>query len=82
MIKDERVLAISFLPNVVIVQEGMADKPLQAQNAINYLNSKSKSHLHFAGIQDRADIIAQARKYIVKDNMVKEVTTKANFLLR
>ena len=79
MIEDERALATSCLANVVIVQEGMGDKPLQAKNAINYLNSKSKTHFHFAGIQDREDIIAQARKYIIKDNMVKEETTKDNF---
>ena len=33
-----------------------------------------------AGIQDRADLIAQAKKYIVKDALAKEVTMKANFL--
>ena len=37
--------------------------------------------MHFVGIHDREDIIAHARKYIVKDNMMKEVTTKAKFVL-
>ena len=36
--------------------------------------------LQFAGIQDRVDWIAQAKKYIVKDTLAKEVTMKANFL--
>ena len=81
MIEDERALTTSFLANVTTVQEGMGDKYLQVHNAINYLNSKSKTQLHFVGIQDREDIIAQARKYIIKDNMVKDVTTKANFFL-
>ena len=40
MIEDEKALAVSCLANVAIVQEGIANKPLQAQNAINYLNSK------------------------------------------
>jgi len=40
MTEDERELAVSCLANVVIVQEGMGDKPLQDHNAINYLNSK------------------------------------------
>ena len=50
MIKDERVLVVSCLANVVTVQEGMGDKPLQAQNATKYLNSKSKDHFNFVGI--------------------------------
>ena len=81
MIEDERALTTSFLANVITIQEGMGDKYLQVHNAINYLNSNSKTQLHFVGIQDRANIIAQVRKYIIKDNMVKEVTTKANFFL-
>ena len=36
--------------------------------------------LQFAGIQDRADLIAQAKKYIVNDALAKEVTMKSNFL--
>ena len=37
--------------------------------------------MHFVGIHYREDMIAQEMKYIVKDNVMKEVTTKANFLL-
>ena len=58
----------------------MGDKPIQAQKAINFLNSQSKTQLQFAGIQDRADLIAQAKNYIVKDDLAKEVAMKANFL--
>ena len=36
--------------------------------------------LQFAGIQHRAYLIAQDKKYIVKDALAKEVTMKANFL--
>ena len=36
--------------------------------------------LQFAGIQDREDLIAQDKKYIVKDALANEVTMKANFL--
>lgn len=35
--------------------------------------------LQFVGIQDRADLITRAKKYIVKDAFTKEVTMKANF---
>ena len=38
--------------------------------------------MQFAGIQDRADLIAQAKKYIVNDALAKEVTMKANFLIK
>ena len=36
--------------------------------------------LQFAGMQDRANLIAQAKKHIVKDALAKEVAMKANFL--
>ena len=58
----------------------MGDKPIQAQRAINFLNSQSKTQLQFVGIQDRADLIVQAKKYIVKDTLAREVALKENFL--
>ena len=36
--------------------------------------------LQFFGIQDRAELIVQAKKYIVKETLAKEVLMKANFL--
>jgi hypothetical protein len=38
--------------------------------------------LHFARIEDREDLIAQARKYIIKDRLLKDMIEKANYLLR
>ena len=58
----------------------MGDKPIQAQKAINFHNSQSKTQLQFAGIQDKAYLIAQAKKYIVKAALAKEVAMKNNFL--
>ena len=58
----------------------MGDKPIQAQRDINFLYSQSKTRLQFAGIQDRADLIVQAKKYIVKDNLARQVSLKTNFL--
>ena len=58
----------------------MGDKLIQAQKAINFLNSQSKTQLQFTGIQDMADLISQAKKYIVKDTLAREVELKANFL--
>ena len=75
-------LASSCLANLSTLQENMGDKPFQAQNAINFLNSRTKTQLHFAGIKDKVDLIAQARKYIIKDRLLKDMTAKANYLLR
>ena len=38
--------------------------------------------MHFVGIEDREDLIAQARKYIIKDRLLKDMTAKENYLLR
>ena len=80
MLQDEKTLVATCLSDVAVVQENMGDKPIQAQKEINFLNSQSKMQLQFAGIQDREDLITQAKKYIVKDALAKEVTMKANFL--
>ena len=58
----------------------IGDKPVQAQRATNFLNSQSKIQLQFARIQDREDLIMQAKKYIVKESLAKEVLVKENFL--
>jgi hypothetical protein len=68
------------LSNVALVQEGMGDKLVLSQRAINFLNSQSKTQLQFASIQDRVDLIVQAKKYIVKYSLAREVALKANFL--
>ena len=80
MLQDERSLVTTCLSNVVVVQDKMVDKPIQAQKAINFLNSQSKTQLRFVGIQDRGDLTDHAKKYIVKDALEKEVAMKANFL--
>ena len=58
----------------------MGDNPIQAQRAINFLNSQSKTQLQFSGIQDREELIVQAKKYIVKETLAEEVLVKANCL--
>ena len=50
MLQDERSLMITCLSNVALVQESMGDKPIQAQNTINFLNSQPKTRLQFTGI--------------------------------
>lgn len=80
MLQDKRSLVITFLSNVALVQENMGDKPIEDRKAINFLNSQSKTQLQFKGIRDRADLIAQEKKYIVKDTLAREVALKVNFL--
>ena len=81
ILQDEKTLIATCLTNVALVQEGMGHKHVQAKNAINFLNSQSKIELQFASIQDRFDLIVQAKKYIVKDSLAREVTSKADFLI-
>ena len=37
--------------------------------------------LQFEGIQDRSDLIAQAKKYITKEKMLHDTTAKAKYML-
>lgn len=69
MLQDENTMVTNCLSNVALVQESMGDNPIQAQRAINFLNSQSKTQLEFAGIQEMDDLIFQAKKYIVKDSL-------------
>ena len=59
----------------------MGDKPLQAQNAINFLNYRTKTHLQFEIIQDRTNLIAQAKKYITKVKMLQDTIAKSKYML-
>ena len=81
-VEDERQLETSFLDNLQTLQENLGDKPFQAHNAINYLNSRTKTQLQFTGVEDGSDLISQAREYIIKDRLLKEIAIKANYLLR
>ena len=45
------------------------------------MNSRAKNQLQFEGIQDRTDLIAQTKKYIIKDKMMQGTIAKAKFVL-
>ena len=77
-IEVERQLATSFLSSLHVLYENLGDKPLQAQNAINFLNSKTKTQLQFEGIQDRTNLIAQAKKYITKEKCYRTLLPRKN----
>ena len=44
------------------------------------MNLRTKNQLQFEGIQDIIDLIAQAKKYIIKDKMLQNNTAKAKFV--
>lgn len=79
--EDERGLATTCLANVSIIQENMGDNPLKDFNAINYSISRTNVQSIFAGIQDKVELISQTRKYIIKDRVMKDIISKANFML-
>ena len=80
--EDERKLATSFLSNLRVLYESLGDKTLQAQSAINLLNSRTKTQLQFEGIKDRTDLITQAKKYIREEKMLQDTSAKAKYMLR
>ena len=49
-VEDERQLATSCLASLQVLYENLCDKPLQDQNTINYLNSRTNTQLQFEGI--------------------------------
>lgn len=79
--EDERQLATSCLFDLQVLYDNLVDKPLQTQYAINYLNSGTITQLQFERIQDRIDLIAQAKIYIIKHKMLQNTTTKAKYML-
>ena len=45
------------------------------------MNSRTKNELQFERIQDRTNLIAQAKKYNIKDKMLQNTIAKAKFIL-
>ena len=45
------------------------------------MSSRTKNQLQFEGIQDKTDLIAQAKKHIIKDKMLQGATAKVKFVL-
>ena len=70
------------MKNAALMLENMGDKPALSQNAINFLNSHNKAQLQFVGVTNRFDRLFQARKYVIKDSLAKEVIAKANHLVQ
>ena len=80
-VEDVRKLTTSFLANLQVLYENLGDKPLQAQNSINFLNSRTKTQLQFEQIQNRKNLIAQAKKDITKEKMLQDTIAKEKYML-
>lgn len=54
---------------------------MNAINVVRFLNTGTKFQLVFSRIQDRAKLVFQDRKYIVKYGLIKDVKGKENYML-
>ena len=82
MLNEERKLAHLSLANAKTFLDNLGGKPTIAQTTINLLISQTNVQLQFAGVQNRADLLFNAKKYIMKRDMIELVKEKANFLLQ
>ena len=82
MLNEERKLAHLSLANAKTFLDKLGGKPTIAQAAINLLISQTNVQLQFTGVQNRADLLFNAKKYTMKKGMIKLVQEKAYFLLQ
>lgn len=82
LLDKERELASTCMNNATLMIGNMGDKPTLAQNVINFHNSRNKAQLQFVGVTNRFDLLFQAKKYVIKDSLAKEVIAKANHLVQ
>ena len=74
LLNEERKLAHLSLTNAKTFLEGLGGKPTIAQATINLLISQTNVQLQFAGVQNRADLLFNAKKYIMKRDIIEVVT--------
>ena len=79
-VEDEREFSSTVSANIFNFKQMLGDKPSKAQNFINYLNSRTKVQLNFVGIDEKEEIISHVRKYIIKNQMMKDLSLKTNFM--
>ena len=82
MLNEERKLAHLSLANAKTFLDTLGGKLAIAQAAINLLLSQTNVQLQFARVQNRADLLFNPKKYIMKRDMIELVKEKANFLLQ
>lgn len=82
LLHEEKKLASTCMKNATLMLDNMGDKPTLAYNDINFLNSQNKAQLQFAGVTNIFDLLVQAKKYVIKDSLAKEVIAKANHLVQ
>jgi hypothetical protein len=82
LLNEERKLAHLFLTNAKTFLESLGGTPTIAQAAITLLISQTNVQLQFARVQNRVDLLFNAKKYIMKRDIIKVVTEKTNFLVQ
>ena len=82
LLDEEKKLANLSLTNAKTMLESLGGKPAIAQAIINLLISQTNTQLQFAGVENRFDLLFNAKKYIIKRETIKEVTERANFLFQ
>ena len=82
LLDEEKKLANLSLTNAETFLESLGGKPAIAQATINLLISKTSAQLQFAGVENRYDLLFNAKKYIMKRDIIEVVTEKENFLFQ
>ena len=82
LLDEEKKLANLSLTNAKTMLESLGGKPTIAQATINLLISQTSAQLQFAGVENRSNLLFNAKKYIMKRETIKVVTEKANFLFQ
>ena len=66
LLDEEKKLANLSLTNAKIFLQSLGGKPAIAQAAINLLISETSAQLQFAGVENKSDLLFNAKKYITK----------------
>lgn len=82
LLDEEKKLANLSLTNAKTFLESLGGKLAIAQATIILLISQTSAQLQFAGVENRSDLLFNAKKYIMKRDIIEVVTEKANFLFQ
>ena len=82
LLNEEKKLAHLSLTNAKTFLESLRGNPAIAQAIINLFISQTNVQLQFAGVENRTDLLFNAKKYIMKRDIIEVVTKKVNFLFQ
>ena len=82
LLNEERKLGHLSLTNAKTFLESLGGKPTIAQAAINLLISQTNVQLQFVGVENRANLLFNTKKYTMKRDIIEVVTEKEKFLVQ